>query len=91
MHTLTSTFGLNVGYSDHTLGVSISLAAVALGAKVIEKHFTLDKEMPGWDHKVSANPEEMAVISRETKRIVDSLGNGIKTISEDEFEKKKKI
>ena len=91
MHTLTSTFGLNVGYSDHTLGVSISLAAVALGAKVIEKHFTLDKEMPGWDHKVSANPEEMAVISRETKRIVDSLGNGIKTISEDEFEKRKKF
>lgn len=91
MNTLHTTFGMNVGYSDHTLGSSIPLAAVALGAKVIEKHFTLDKKMPGWDHKVSANPEEMSIISKESKRIIDSLGNGIKTISEDELEKRKKF
>lgn len=78
MQTIRNTFGVNAGYSDHTLGFAIPLAAVTLGASVIEKHFTLDKNMPGWDHKVSANPEEMTVLCRESKRIVNSLGSGIK-------------
>ena len=55
------------------------------------KHFTLDKNLPGWDHKVSANPEEMTIIALESKRIVDSLGNGIKVVSDDELAKQKKF
>lgn len=81
LHTLRQAFGMEVGYSDHTFGFSIPLAAIALGATVIEKHFTLDKNLPGWDHKVSANPEEMRIIASESKRIVDALGNGIKVVS----------
>lgn len=89
--TLRQAFGMEVGYSDHTFGFSISLAAIALGATVIEKHFTLDKNLPGWDHKVSANPEEMLIISTESKRIIDALGNGIKVVSDDEIVKQKKF
>ena len=91
LNTIRQCFGLPVGYSDHTLGYAIPLAAVALGATVIEKHFTLDKNMPGWDHKVSANPEEMKIICEASKRIVDSLGNGIKVVSDDEIAKQKKF
>ncbi len=91
INTLKKAFGMNVGYSDHTLGFAIPLAAVALGANIIEKHFTLDKNMPGWDHKVSANPEELKIISQESKRIVSSLGDGIKIVSNEEFEKRKKF
>ncbi len=64
-----------VGFSDHTIGYSIPLASVALGACVIEKHFTLDKNMPGWDHAVSANPEELAIMCGEGKRIAKALGS----------------
>lgn len=91
IQTLRNTFSMNIGYSDHTLGFSIPLAAVALGASVIEKHFTLDKEMPGWDHKVSANPEELRIISSESKRIIDALGDGVKVVSEDELAKRGKF
>lgn len=91
IETLRNTFGMNVGYSDHTLGFSIPLAAIALGATVIEKHFTLDKNMPGWDHKVSANPEELRIISTESKRICDALGNGIKVVSDEELAKRAKF
>ena len=91
LHTLRQAFGMEVGYSDHTFGFSKPLAAIALGATVIEKHFTLDKNLPGWDHKVSANPEEMRIIASESKRIVDALGNGIKVVSDDEIAKQKKF
>lgn len=91
LKTLRQAFGMEVGYSDHTFGFSIPLAAVAFGATVIEKHFTLDKNMPGWDHKVSANPEEMRIIASESKRVVDALGSGIKVVSEDEIAKQKKF
>jgi len=64
-----------VGFSDHTLGTAIPLASAALGAKIIEKHFTLDKDMEGWDHKVSANKAEMKVISEGVKRISMALGS----------------
>ena len=60
------------------------MAAITLGAKVIEKHFTLDKTMPGWDHAVSANPEEMKVIVEEGKRIVTALGEYRRVVSEQE-------
>ncbi len=72
--TYQTTYPYPVGFSDHTLGTSIPLASVALGACVIEKHFTLDKTMVGWDHKVSANEAEMEVICTESKRIAAAMG-----------------
>ena len=64
-----------VGFSDHTIGIEIPLASVALGASLIEKHFTLDKKMEGWDHKVSATKDEMAGIVNGARRINDALGS----------------
>ena len=77
-----------VGFSDHTLGTVIPLAAVALGACLIEKHFTLDKNMEGWDHKVSATKDEMRVVVEGSKRIVDAMGSF--RISATESKEKKK-
>lgn len=91
IETLRQNFGMNVGYSDHTLGFEIPLAAMALGASVIEKHFTLDKKMPGWDHAVSADPFEMRIICSAARRITDALGNGIKKLSSDELAKRDKF
>ena len=88
MLLLKEIFGLPVGYSDHSLGFSISLAAVALGTQVIEKHFTLDKNMPGWDHYVSATLDEMKIICEESRRIVDSLGRSYHQLTEKEKKKK---
>lgn len=64
-----------IGFSDHTIGIEIPLASVALGAAVIEKHFTLDKDMEGWDHKVSATKEELESIVKGAQRINNALGN----------------
>jgi N-acetylneuraminate synthase len=64
-----------IGFSDHTIGVEIPLASVALGASIIEKHFTLDKNMEGWDHKVSATKSELEGIVKGAKRINDALGS----------------
>lgn len=91
IETLRRNFGMAVGYSDHTLGFEIPLAAVAMGASVIEKHFTLDKNMPGWDHRVSADPAEMKIICSASKRITDALGDGIRRVSDDELAKCKKF
>ena len=91
IETLRRNFGMAVGYSDHTLGFEIPLAAMAMGASVIEKHFTLDKNMPGWDHRVSADPTEMKIICSAAKRIADALGDGIKRVSDDELAKRKKF
>jgi N-acetylneuraminate synthase len=77
-----------IGFSDHTIGVSIPLASVALGVCLIEKHFTLDKEMDGWDHKVSATKNEMQDIVKGSKRIVDAMG--LYRINVTESDKKKK-
>ena len=88
---LQRTFGYPVGFSDHTIGYSIPLASVALGACIIEKHFTLDKNMPGWDHEISANPEEMKIICHESINIVKSLGSFTRTVSKAEQEKKIKF
>lgn len=81
---LNKIFSIPVGFSDHTIGTSIPLAAITLGAKVIEKHFTLDKTMPGWDHAVSANPDEMKVIVEEGKRIITALGEYRRVVSKQE-------
>lgn len=72
--TLLQTYPYPVGFSDHTLGTCIPLAAVARGACVIEKHFTLDKNMEGWDHKVSATPDEMEALINGAQRIYKALG-----------------
>lgn len=84
---LQQTFGYPVGFSDHTIGSSIPLASVALGACIIEKHFTIDKDLPGWDHMISADPEEMRVICNESKNVVASLGSSRRVISQDEKQK----
>ena len=91
MDTLRREFGMSVGYSDHTLGCAVPLAAAALGASVIEKHFTMDKNMPGWDHRVSADPDELRAICKMAKRISDSLGDGVKVLCEDEVAKRRKF
>lgn len=78
METLRRAFGVNVGYSDHTLGEAISFAAVALGASVIEKHFTLDRTLPGPDHVASLEPFELASLVSGIRAIESALGNGIK-------------
>lgn len=83
---LKDTFGYPVGLSDHTVGVEITLAAIALGAVVIEKHFTLDKTLPGWDHAVSADPEEMAIIASAARRIPAALGSRRRVVSAAERE-----
>ncbi len=88
---LRQTFGYSIGFSDHTIGISIPLASVVLGSCVIEKHFTLDKDMPGWDHEVSANPEEMKVIVEESHNIVKALGTYRRIVSRAEEEKKLKF
>ena len=84
MKTLKEKFQVNVGYSDHTQGIEVPIAAVALGATVIEKHFTLDRNMPGPDHKASLEPGELADMVRSIRNIEESLGTGIKKPSESE-------
>ena len=76
-----------VGFSDHSFGTAVPLAAVALGACMIEKHFTLDKNMPGWDHKVSMTPDEMGELVVGSKRIVKALGTTRRVLSKEDYEK----
>lgn len=78
IQTMERVFNLPVGYSDHTLGVEISIAAVALGACVIEKHYTLDKDMNGPDHKASLEPDELKALVKGIRNVEKALGNGIK-------------
>lgn len=84
LQTLKETFGLPVGYSDHTPGIEVSLAAVALGACVIEKHFTLNKTLPGPDHKASLSPEELHALVKGIRIVESSLGHGRKEPTESE-------
>ena len=78
MQTMRDTFGVAVGYSDHTLGDEITIAAVALGASVIEKHFTISRTLPGPDHRASLEPDELRNLVRSIRRVESSLGNGNK-------------
>ncbi|KKL13927.1 hypothetical protein LCGC14_2520890, partial [marine sediment metagenome] len=91
IHMLRGKFGYPVGFSDHTIGTSIPLASVALGSCVIEKHFTLDKDLPGWDHAISADPKEMKIIVEESRNIAKSLGSYERVVGEAEEEKKLKF
>lgn len=78
MDTISQAFGLPVGYSDHTEWIHIPIAAVARGAKIIEKHFTLDKNLPGPDHKASLEPDELAAMIIAIRDVEKAIGNGIK-------------
>lgn len=85
MLTIRNAFpGINIGYSDHTLGIDIPIAATALGATVIEKHFTLDKKMTGPDHKASLDPEELSQMVAAIRKIELSLGDGWKKPTQEE-------
>ena len=81
MLTLRDTFGVRIGYSDHTQGIEVPIAAVAMGAEIIEKHFTLDRALPGPDHKASLEPNELKAMVTSIRNIEQVLGSGIKTVS----------
>lgn len=84
MQTIASEFGVQVGYSDHSLGIEVPIAAVALGARIIEKHFTLDQNLPGPDHKASLMPEQLAAMVSAIRNIGEAIGDGVKSPSPNE-------
>ena len=86
MLTLKEAFKLPIGYSDHTSGIEIAISSVALGAKVIEKHFTLDRSLPGPDHKASLEPEELKAMIKAIRNVEKALGNGIKRPAQGEIQ-----
>jgi len=88
MLTIKEAFDVNVGYSDHTLGIEITLAAVALGATVVEKHFTLDRNMKGPDHKASLEPGELKSMVQAIRNIEKAMGSSIKKTMPSELENK---
>jgi N-acetylneuraminate synthase len=78
MKTLKSSFGLPVGYSDHTAGIAVAIAAVACGASIVEKHFTLDKKLPGPDHQASLEPKELHLLVQSIREVESAMGSSIK-------------
>ena len=84
MASIMHEFDIQVGYSDHTQGIEVPIAAVALGATVIEKHFTIDRNLPGPDHKASLEPHELKAMVSGIRHIEQALGDGIKRISDSE-------
>lgn len=86
MRTMKESLNVEVGYSDHTLGTEVSIAAVALGASVIEKHFTLDRKLPGPDHKASLEPDELNSMVTQIRNIEKALGDGVKRPMPSELE-----
>ena len=85
MLTIGNSFKTKFGYSDHTRGIEVPIAAVAMGATIIEKHFTLDRNMEGPDHKASLEPQELIAMVKAIRNIEIALGNGIKRPSNSEF------
>jgi N-acetylneuraminate synthase len=85
MQTMRTAFSLPVGFSDHTTGIAISIAAVALGASVIEKHFTLDRSLPGPDHRASLEPNELCQMVKSIREVEVALGSGKKTPTRSEL------
>lgn len=88
MDTMAAAFSLPVGFSDHTLGISAPVAAVARGATIIEKHFTLDRTLPGPDHAASLEPQEMRDMVRSIREVEQALGNGMKLPGKTEIRNK---
>ena len=88
MSAIREAFCVSVGYSDHTVGIEVAIAAVALGATVIEKHLTLDRNLPGPDHKASLEPDEFAAMVRAIRNIEQAMGDGIKRPSPSEAKNK---
>jgi N,N'-diacetyllegionaminate synthase len=88
MQSIASALGVAVGYSDHTIGIEVAVAAVALGACVIEKHFTLDRNLPGPDHKASLEPDELKAMVTAIRNIEIALGDGIKRLTASEARNK---
>jgi N,N'-diacetyllegionaminate synthase len=88
MQSIHTAFGVAVGYSDHTSGIEVAIAAVAMGASVIEKHFTLDRNLPGPDHKASLEPEELKAMVTAIRNIEVALGDGIKRLTPSEVRNK---
>jgi N,N'-diacetyllegionaminate synthase len=88
MQTLHAAFGVDVGYSDHTQGIEVAIAAVAMGASIIEKHFTLDRTLPGPDHKASLEPAELSALVVAIRNIETALGDGIKRLTPSEARNK---
>lgn len=84
MKTMEKAFGLPVGYSDHTMGIEIPVAGVAMGARVIEKHFTLNRNMEGPDHKSSLEPDELKAMIEAIRNVEEAMGDGIKRPMESE-------
>ena len=91
MVTIKDAFNIKVGYSDHTIGIEVALAAVALGAEVIEKHLTLDRNMVGPDHKSSVEPKDFKNMVRCIRNIEKALGSPIKRPSQSELKNIKAI
>lgn len=91
MVTLRDAFKCHVGYSDHTMGTEVPVAAVALGAEIIEKHFTLDRTMEGPDHKASLEPAELKLMVQQIRNIEAALGDGIKRPNKSEAENAKVV
>lgn len=85
---LQQAFDVLVGFSDHTLGTAVPLAAVGLGACLIEKHFTLDKDLAGWDHAISADPDELADLARDLPLVWRALGSSRRVVSDAEMQKR---
>jgi len=85
IQTMKDKFGLEIGYSDHTKGIEVSLAAVAMGATIIEKHLTLDKNMEGPDHKASLEPDELIQLVKSIRNIEKAIGDGIKEPKQSEI------
>jgi N,N'-diacetyllegionaminate synthase len=88
MQSIQRAFGVAVGYSDHTQGIDVSIAAVAMGATVIEKHFTLDRDLPGPDHRASLEPTELTAMVAAIRNIEVALGDGVKRPTRSEIRNK---
>ena len=88
MRSIQRAFGVDVGYSDHTPGIEVAIAAVAMGACVIEKHFTMDRKLPGPDHKASLEPDDLVAMVSAIRNIEIALGDGIKRLTQSEARNK---
>jgi N,N'-diacetyllegionaminate synthase len=88
MQTIAQAFNVKIGYSDHSVGIEVPIAAVAMGAQVIEKHFTLDRTLPGPDHKASLEPQELYAMVAAIRNVESALGDGVKQVTPSELKNK---